>query len=159
MCNECIHSNVTHTHWLWIKHVYTDGSAPEWLVHLDQLTKSKKTNEAKIPYHNHAKPSRKSKKPKKIGVCRWEARFATSGGAYRRIQMWAYPLRNAEKTNKTKIPHDNHAKPLRKNKKNKKTKYLGVCRWEPIFGTSAWDFGFFALVMMSVQQGGRGASI
>ena len=36
--------------------------------------------------------------------------------------MWAYPLRNAKKANKAKIPYDNHAKPLRKSKKNKKNK-------------------------------------
>ena len=36
--------------------------------------------------------------------------------------MWAYPLRKAKKANKANIPLDNHAKPLRKNKKNKKTK-------------------------------------
>ncbi len=34
--------------------------------------------------------------------------------------MWAYPLRNAEKANKAKIPYDNHAKPLRKSKKKTK---------------------------------------
>jgi hypothetical protein len=38
----------------------------------------------------------------------------------RRIQMLAHPLRNAKKAKKAKIPFDNHAKPLGKNKKTKK---------------------------------------
>ena len=48
--------------------------------------------------------------------------FATSGGVYRRIHMWAYPWRNAKKANKAKVPSDNHAKPSRKSKKSKKNK-------------------------------------
>ena len=40
-----------------------------------------------------------------------------------------------QKTNKAKVPFDNHAKPLRKNKK--KPKYSGEWRWKPTFGTSA----------------------
>ncbi len=51
---------------------------------------------------------------------------ATSAGAYRRIQMWAYPLRKAKKTNKAKIPYDNHAKPLRKNKNKKTTIFRSI---------------------------------
>jgi len=34
--------------------------------------------------------------------------------AYRRIQMWAHPLRKAKKANKAKIPYENHVKPFRK---------------------------------------------
>ena len=91
------------------------------------LRNAKKANKAKIPYDNHAKPLRKNKKTKKakyLGVCRWEARFATSAAVHRRIQMWAYPLRNAKKTHKAKIPYDNHAKPLRTNRNTQTTKYL-----------------------------------
>ena len=82
-----------------------------------QAEKSKKSKQSKDPICQPCetiKKKSKKQKRKQLGVCRWLPRFATSGGAYRRIQMWAHPLRKAKKANKAKIPYENHAKPFRK---------------------------------------------